>query len=125
MSSRFSTNRAIAADKIDEQAVQQQMETAANRAARTPELDGRPPTGRGPRPGPVARRAAGGHVGCGQAPRRPTRIHWPKAAQSAALQEAMACQTGSVTSLAMKLTEPSAMTRFTPPGWRLRAVRQP
>jgi F-type H+-transporting ATPase subunit epsilon len=32
------TNRAIAADKIDEQAVQQQMETARNRAARTPEL---------------------------------------------------------------------------------------
>jgi F-type H+-transporting ATPase subunit epsilon len=32
------TNRAIAADKIDEQAVQQQMEAAANRAAGTPEL---------------------------------------------------------------------------------------
>ena len=32
------TNRAIAADKIDEQAASQQMETARNQPARTPEL---------------------------------------------------------------------------------------
>ena len=32
------TNRAIPADKIDEQAANQQMETARNQAARTPEL---------------------------------------------------------------------------------------
>ena len=32
------TNRAIAADKIDEQAVQKQMESAMNRAAGTPQL---------------------------------------------------------------------------------------
>ena len=32
------TNRAIAADKIDEQAAHQQMDTARNRAAGTPEL---------------------------------------------------------------------------------------
>ena len=53
------TNRAIAADKIDEQAASQRMEAAFSQAAPHARVDGRPPAGRGPSPGPVARGAAG------------------------------------------------------------------
>ncbi len=57
------TNRAIPADKIDEQAALQQMETARKSGRRrTPELMAAPRTGRGPGPGPVARRAAGNRL---------------------------------------------------------------